>query len=405
MKFAHLADVHIGAWRDPRMKMLPDEAFSKAIDTALHENVDFVLIAGDLFNTALPSIEHVKKTIKVLQRCKEADVPVYLIPGSHDYSVSGKSMIDVLVEAGLASNVFKGTVVDKRLRLELTKDEKTGAVLTGILGKKGMLDKELYEDLDREFLKEQLKGKKNKVFLFHTSIDMLKGDELQQMESYSLKLLPEGFDYYAGGHVHILSDVKMGLQAIATYPGPVFPANFYELEKLGCGSMIIYEDGDITRKPLAVKEIEKVSVDIDGLSAVEAQGRVAQKTDEVEDVGDKIILIRVKGTLSSGRVGNIKYKEIFEGLYEKGAYMVMRNTSGVTSIRSDDEFSATSSAKEIEEEIFRQYSGKITIEGWDEIDTAKRLLQTLSIEKNEGETNNDYHERILQEAKQVLGLD
>jgi len=32
MLFAHLADVHIGAWRDPRMKELPIQAFERAVD-------------------------------------------------------------------------------------------------------------------------------------------------------------------------------------------------------------------------------------------------------------------------------------------------------------------------------------------------------------------------------------
>ena len=32
MKFAHMADVHIGAWRDPKLRDLSTLAFIKAID-------------------------------------------------------------------------------------------------------------------------------------------------------------------------------------------------------------------------------------------------------------------------------------------------------------------------------------------------------------------------------------
>lgn len=66
MKFAHLADCHIGNWRDPKMADLSTKAFTKAIDTCIHEKVDFVLISGDLFNTSLPSIDRLKEVTKNL---------------------------------------------------------------------------------------------------------------------------------------------------------------------------------------------------------------------------------------------------------------------------------------------------------------------------------------------------
>ncbi len=57
MKFAHLADCHIGSWRDPKLRDASTLAFGKAIDKCVEENVDFILVAGDLFNTSLPSID------------------------------------------------------------------------------------------------------------------------------------------------------------------------------------------------------------------------------------------------------------------------------------------------------------------------------------------------------------
>ena len=53
MKFSHIADVHIGCWRDPKLKDLSTEAFIESINESIKEKVDFILIAGDLFNTAL----------------------------------------------------------------------------------------------------------------------------------------------------------------------------------------------------------------------------------------------------------------------------------------------------------------------------------------------------------------
>jgi len=62
MRFAHLADCHIGSWRDPKLREVSTKAFIKAIDLSIEKNVDFIIIAGDLFNTSLPSVERLKET-------------------------------------------------------------------------------------------------------------------------------------------------------------------------------------------------------------------------------------------------------------------------------------------------------------------------------------------------------
>lgn len=149
MKFAHLADCHIGGWRDPKLRNIAAQAFERAIDLCVEKNVDFILIAGDLFNTSLPSVDGLKIVVKKLKELKDINIPVYLIAGSHDFSPSGKTMLDVLENAGLFVNVAKGEDVDGKLKLNFTIDEKTGAKITGLLGKKGGLEKGYYEELLR----------------------------------------------------------------------------------------------------------------------------------------------------------------------------------------------------------------------------------------------------------------
>ena len=67
MRFAHMADCHIGGWRDPRLKDLSVKAFEEAIHKILDLNVDFILIAGDLFHTSIPSFDTLKATVKQLK--------------------------------------------------------------------------------------------------------------------------------------------------------------------------------------------------------------------------------------------------------------------------------------------------------------------------------------------------
>src|SRR3989344_5042598 len=176
MRFAHLSDCHIGGWREPKMRDANARSFILAIDTCLQEMVDFVLISGDLFNTAVPAIDSLKMAVEQLKRLKDANVPVYIIAGSHDFSPSGKTMLDVLEEAGLVINVARGVELpDGRIKLEFTIDQKTGVKLTGMIGKKGGLEVGYYHFLAKEHLEKE-QGKK--IFLFHSALAELKPKEL-----------------------------------------------------------------------------------------------------------------------------------------------------------------------------------------------------------------------------------
>ena len=61
MRFAHIADCHIGAWREPLLRNANLQAFSRAVEICIEKKVDFVLISGDLFNTSFPSIDALRK--------------------------------------------------------------------------------------------------------------------------------------------------------------------------------------------------------------------------------------------------------------------------------------------------------------------------------------------------------
>ncbi len=416
--FAHLADVHIGAWRDPLMSLLPDHYFEEAINVSINRKVDFIIISGDLFHSAIPGLDHVKSTIKSLQKAKNEGIPVYLIPGSHDFSASGKSMIDVLEEAGLVINVFKGSVVNEKLRLEPVVDNKTNTLITGIIGLKGMLEKHIYKNLDYDFLSNKIAGINPdfSVFLFHSSVKELVGDDFMSSQSLAASALPRGFDYYAGGHVHIINDLRINLArssgnnsgSLIAYPGPVFPANFSELETLLGGNFILFDsrsDNKIERVPIRLKRVVNLRVSADSVSSSELQDLLFSKVENLDSVSDCIVLIRVSGVISSGSVSDINFKAVFEKLYERGAYRVLRNSLALkTKDFVNDNVESSASASEIEDMVFEKYGGKVFFSD-DELLIAKRLLRILGSEKNDGETNNSYKDRILEESKALLGVD
>ena len=173
MKFAHLADCHVGGWREEKLNKLSIEHFRKAVDICLNENVGFVLISGDLFDVAMPGYDVINEVARQLARLKEENVNVYLISGSHDYSVTGKTALNILESADLCINVCR--FEDDKLRII---EDKTGAKITGMPGRRGGLEKEDYKRLERKHLEEE---DGFKIFMFHTALEEFKPDDLRDI--------------------------------------------------------------------------------------------------------------------------------------------------------------------------------------------------------------------------------
>jgi len=402
MKFAHMADCHIGSWRDPRLKDISTEAFIKAVDKCIEEKVDFILIAGDLFNTSLPRLDNLKTVVTVFKNLKDKNIPVYIVPGSHDFSPSGRTMLDVLEEAGLFVNVVKGEVVENKLKLNFTIDEKTGAKITGLLGKRGSLERGYYESLHTENLENE---EGYKIFIFHSGIDELKPKEMHNIISQPLSLLPKNFDYYAGGHMHIVKDTKIENYGTIAYPGPLFPNSFFELEELGRGGFYIVEDGNLRWEPIQIHNVHKITVDCNNKNPEQIEQEIK---DEIKDkeFNNTIILIRLFGSLRSGKPSNINFKHIFEKLYDKSAYFVMKNTNALTTKEFEEIKIDMKSVEDVESRLIKEHLGQIKVKDFSEKEeeVTRELMRILSQEKAEGMTKPDFENKIKDETDKALNL-
>ncbi|MBT6995169.1 exonuclease SbcCD subunit D [Candidatus Woesearchaeota archaeon] len=390
MKFAHLADCHIGGWSELKLKELGMKVFSKSIDICIERKVDFVLIAGDLFNTALPSIDLIKEVTLDLKKLKDSRIPCYIVAGSHDYSPSGKTMLDVFENAGLVKNVTQF----EENNLKFITDEKTGVKLTGIFGKAGGLEKSYYESLNREYLENE---KSKKIFMFHTTLTEFKPEHLAMVSSEPVAILPKGFDYYAGGHPHfIFNEVKEPYGRIA-YPGALFPNNFFELEKFKHGGFFIneYDENFVKSEYVDVKLKDTISytISLDGKDSHDVIDFVVDKIDKNEILG-KILLIRMKGILNSGKLSDIDFRKLNEEF--SGAFVVLRNSSKLK-IKEFEELDVKEGSVEvIEEKIISEV---------DESDLIKGLFDVLNDEKLDGEKNLDFEMRVVKNTFEVLEID
>ncbi|MFP4111614.1 MAG: exonuclease SbcCD subunit D [Candidatus Woesearchaeota archaeon] len=408
MRFAHLADVHIGGYREEKLKDIATKAFQNALNISLKEKVDFILISGDLFNTSIPAIDNLKIVTNKFRQLKDNNIPVYLIAGSHDFSPSGKTMLDVLENAGLCKNVVKGDVIDGKLRLKFTIDPKTGAKITGLLGKRGMLERTFYESLDTSNLENE---QGFKIFMFHTALTELKRKGMENMDSAPLSLLPKRFNYYAGGHVHYpLARYEESLGGFITYPGALFPNSFKELEDLGAGGFFIYdtEKKNPDFHKILIYQTYKIKIDCTHKTPEEINSVIMDEIKNKEFY-DTIVLIRLFGKLRLGKVSDIDFKMITNELYDRGAYFVMKNTASVSSEEFEEIRLQSESVGEIEDKLIDEHTGQMKFDSiaWDK-ETEKRMIlalfESLDQEKIEGERVSDFEERLVSDLGKIIDL-
>lgn len=106
--FIHAADLHLGApfkglqsissaWADRLSRAIP-AAFNAFIDAAIQPDIDFVVIAGDIFDAASPSYADFSLFVQGMQRLNQAGKPVYFCTGNHDPYVSWNHDFSVLPE-------------------------------------------------------------------------------------------------------------------------------------------------------------------------------------------------------------------------------------------------------------------------------------------------------------------
>src|SRR3989338_2124075 len=294
MKFAHLGDCHLGGWRQPELKALNFQSFQYAVNKCIKLGVDFILITGDLFDSAYPPIDTLKEVFQEFRRLKEANIPVFLIAGSHDYSVSGKTFLDVLHKAGFCTDVFQSEERDGKIILQPTIYK--NVAIYGYPGKKSGLE---VQEIER--IKIQDSPGLFKILMLHTAIRDAVGN--LPIEAVDEKKLPK-VDYLALGHLHIKYNKNN-----AAYCGPTFPNSLTELEDLKGGSFYIID----TNKKAERHEIKLKDEIISIL--------------DKETLDDKIVILRLSGVLDTGKSSDINFQKIEDFARKKKALSFLKSTS------------------------------------------------------------------------------
>jgi exonuclease SbcD len=102
MRFLHTSDWHVGKTLKGHSRLDEQEAVLREIvGVARAQNVDAVLVAGDLYDTAAPSADAQKLVIRTLMGLARDGVPVIAIAGNHDHAATIEAYRGLAGAAGI----------------------------------------------------------------------------------------------------------------------------------------------------------------------------------------------------------------------------------------------------------------------------------------------------------------
>ena len=291
MKFAHLADTHLGYRQYGLFEREKDfyEVFEKVIDKIIEENVDFVIHSGDLFETARPSPMALLTFQKGLLKLKGAGIPMYAIAGNHD-SVMRKGSIPPQV-------IFKkmGLKVISTINPTYVHGDIFIAGLPYYPASHGKALKSKLAELSQKATEHD-----KAILVLHQGIDKYFGYNFE----LEIGEIPDNFDYYALGHIHKYVNDKFG-RGNLVYPGSCEIWKTSELQDYhenGKGFVVVDFDGE---KPI----VKRVKVDVprefikEEIEYSDLESRILSIKDTIKDYDKKPILSLIINNVESDTKG------------------------------------------------------------------------------------------------------
>lgn len=210
MKFIHAADIHLdspltglAAYRDAPAEMLRTatrDAFRNLVAAAIDEAVDFVIIAGDLYDGTWRDYNTGYFFAREMGRLHEAGIPVFLLYGNHD------AESEMTRKLALPPNV---RAFDTR-RPSTFRLEELRVALHG----RSFREAATTENLAVGY-PDRVPGWLN-IGVLHTALEG-SAEHASYAPCSLAQLIARGYDYWALGHVHEYAEVCR--EPWVVYPG------------------------------------------------------------------------------------------------------------------------------------------------------------------------------------------
>src|SRR4051794_5699994 len=240
-RLLHMADVHLGARHDDlgpaasAQRERQFEAFKRAIDLALAEKVDLVLVCGDLFDSNTQPKRSVERAAAEFGRLVERHIPVVLIPGTHDCydAASIYRVFDLTELSGAQAEADMVTVLtDTRPSVEFPQ---LGVTVRASVFPTKRASESPMAALSVKDARADGPARNWQVGMVHGSFAVPGRFESDDVSFTDADVAQSGLDYLALGHWHSFREGRAGKTAWA-YSGAPEPV---ALDQDGAGQVLL----------------------------------------------------------------------------------------------------------------------------------------------------------------------
>lgn len=254
MKFIHTADVHLdspltglSAYPDSpaeRLRSATRDAFSELVTMAIEEAVDFMVIAGDLYDGTWRDFNTGLFFCMEMGRLKRADIPVFVLYGNHDAESEMTRKLELPDNVHVFPTNKPGTLRFERLGVALhgqsfKHKETTSNLVTG------------YPAPERGLFN---------IGVLHTALEGYKAHASYAPCSVE-ELHAKGYGYWALGHVHEFAQWS-GASTIV-FPGNLQGRSVKECGRRGAVLVSVDEAGSVAVKRVLIDVLRWEHLEVD----------------------------------------------------------------------------------------------------------------------------------------------
>ncbi|MCA0989202.1 metallophosphoesterase family protein [Guptibacillus algicola] len=263
LSFLHCADLHLDRPFSGAQSLPPDihnfvkdsayRSFRRIIDLAIEESVDFVLFAGDLFDSSYRSLQSQMVLYRELQRLDKAGIRSFLSHGNHDALDGDWISID-----WPESSYFFGQEVES---VPFYRDQQKLADIHGF----SYPERHVIENMSIYY--ERTDDESFQIGMLHGNVEG-NTDHASYAPFTISDLVNKNFDYWALGHIHIRK--RLAEDPPIVYPGNIQGAHRKETGEKGCYLVLMNEAEVMTSFHSTADVIwQKESIDISKVETIQ----------------------------------------------------------------------------------------------------------------------------------------
>ncbi len=291
VRFVHASDLHLDATfggvdaTDERvagaLARSTIEALDRVVDLCIERGADFLVVAGDLYNSAERSLRAELAFQRAMRRLDGAGIGAFVVHGNHD-PADGWS-------AGL--ELPKSVVVFSADEVERREVLREGEVVCAVYGR-SFPTRQVRENLAREFERDD--RDELAVGVLHANVGQREGwDDYAPCTVEDLRAA--GMDYWALGHIHLPGRVSDRPPAV--YPGSTQGLDPTEEGPRGCLVVDLDVNGAVEEFVETASVVwRRVEIDADELRGLEElRNAVAEACETVRaEGGGRPTVVRIE---------------------------------------------------------------------------------------------------------------